>query len=151
MTNTQLTKEGYEKLKEELRRLEEEERPAVAQRLKDAIAEGDLSENAAYEDAKDEQSRLETRIHELKQTLNTATVVESSNGAVVAVGSTIKVDGPAGEKTYTITGSGEADPTKGKISYGSPMGKAFMGHKKGDTVEVNLPAGKKEFKILDVS
>ncbi|MDX1535867.1 MAG: transcription elongation factor GreA [Candidatus Spechtbacterales bacterium] len=149
--NTQLTQKGYDNLKEELTRLEEEERPKVAKKLKEAIAEGDLSENAAYEDAKDEQGRLEGRIHELKQILNTATIVKGSNGNKVAIGSTIKVKGAKGEKTYKITGSGEANPTEGKISYDSPIGKAFVGHKKGEEVEAELPAGKKKFKILDVS
>lgn len=146
-----LTREGYDKLKEELKQLEEVERGKVAEKLKEAIAEGDLSENAAYDEAKDAQAHLEGRISEIKQTLGNAEVVETKKGDKVNIGSTIKVKITDGaERTFTITGNAGANPSEGKISYDSPLGKAFLGHKKGDNVDVETPGGKKKYEILEV-
>lgn len=147
-----LTREGYEKLQQELRELKEVTRQEVAKALKEAIAEGDLSENAAYEEAKDRQAQVEGRIKEIEQTLATAEVVEGSKGNTVDVGTTIRVKMPSGdEREFTITGSEESDPAGGKLSFDSPLGKAFLGHKKGDDVEVATPGGKKKYKILSLS
>lgn len=146
-----LTREGYDKLKEELKQLEEVERGKVAEKLKEAIAEGDLSENAAYDEAKDAQAHLEGRISEIKQTLGNAEVVEAKKGDKVNIGSTIKVKIADGaERTFTIMGNAGANPSEGKISYDSPLGKAFLGHKKGDKVDVETPGGKKKYEILGV-
>ncbi|MDX1608013.1 MAG: transcription elongation factor GreA [Candidatus Spechtbacterales bacterium] len=146
-----LTQEGYDKLKAELKELEEVERPKIAQLLKDAIAEGDLSENAAYEEAKDAQARMEGRVNEIKQILNTAEIVKGTKGGKIDIGSTIKVKTPGGtEREFIIAGGGGSNPSEGKISYDSPLGRGFMGHKKGDKVDVETPGGKKKFEILDV-
>ncbi|MEX0877535.1 MAG: transcription elongation factor GreA [Candidatus Spechtbacterales bacterium] len=147
-----LTQEGYDNLKEELRRLEEDERGVVAKELKEAIAEGDLSENAAYDEAKDRQARLEGRIIEIKQTLAIAEIVTNTKGDKINIGSTIDIkDSSGSKKTFTITGSDGASPAEGKISYDSPLGSAFVGHKKGDIVEVETPGGKKKYEILNVN
>lgn len=147
-----LTQEGYGNLKEELRRLEEDERGVVAKELKEAIAEGDLSENAAYDEAKDRQARLEGRIIEIKQTLAIAEIVTNTKGDKINIGSTIDIkDSSGSKKTFTITGSDGASPAEGKISYDSPLGSAFVGHKKGDIVEVETPGGKKKYEILNVN
>ncbi|MEX2145314.1 MAG: transcription elongation factor GreA [Candidatus Spechtbacterales bacterium] len=149
-----LTKEGFNKLTAELEELEQKERPKVAKRLEEAIAQGDLSENAAYEEAKEQQSRMEGRISEIKRILNDAEIIEESaqKGSAVRIGSAIKVKSPDGaEKSFTITGREEADPAEGKLSYDSPLGRAFMSRKKDDEVEIEIPSGKRKYKILEVN
>ncbi len=147
----QLTKEGYKKLKQELKQLQNEEKPKVAKALEEAIAEGDLSENAAYEEAKEKQAKLEAKISELKQKLSTAEIVEEETGGTAGVGSTIRVkDENGSEKTFKITDSEESNPMEGKISYDSPLGKAFIGHQEGEKVKANTPGGEKQFEVLEV-
>jgi transcription elongation factor GreA len=141
-----LTPEGLEKLKSELEELTTTKRREVAERIKDAREYGDISENSEYDDAKNEQAMLESRIAALEEKLRSATVVEPQDITtdVVGVGSRVKVkDGQSGKsETYTIVGSTEASPAEKKLSNESPVGRALLGHGKGDTVEVQLPNGK---------
>ncbi len=146
------TKEGMRKLKEELAYLEKEKRREVADKLKFAASFGDLSENSAYDDAKNEQNILETRISKLRETIKDATVIEKGKGKEsVQIGSVleIKIDGK--NKEIEIVGGAEADPLKGKISCDSPLGKALLNKKVGESCSVKTPSGEKEFKILKIN
>jgi transcription elongation factor GreA len=141
-----LTPEGLEKLKEELEELTTTKRREVAERIKDAREYGDISENSEYDDAKNEQAMLESRIAALEEKLRSATVVDAKDITtdVVGVGTAVKVkDGSTGKsETYQIVGSTEANPAEKKLSNESPVGRALMGHGKGDKVTVQLPNGK---------
>lgn len=139
-----LTPEGLEKLKAELEELTTVKRREVAERIKDAREYGDISENSEYDDAKNEQAMLETRILNLEEKLRSATVVDASDIStdVVGVGTAVQITDEAGKSvTYTIVGSTEANPAEKKLSNESPVGRALMGHAKGDTVQVQLPNG----------
>ncbi|MFC1613483.1 transcription elongation factor GreA [Patescibacteria group bacterium] len=147
-----ITKEGLEKFKKEKEDLEKIKRPQVVERIKRAKELGDLSENAEYAGAREEQSFMEGRILELRELINNAVIIENgkkSNG-FINVGSKIKVKTGKIEKEFIITGVTEADPLNGLISNESPLGRAFISHKKGDTVEVIAPKGVIKYKILDV-
>ena len=147
-----LTKDGLEKLKSELKELKTVKRKEIAGRIQDAKELGDLSENAEYAEAKDQQAFTEGRIVELENTIKNAQVISDENtGGVVHIGSTIKLSSDAGDKQYTIVGSNEANPPQGLISNESPLGQAFIGRKVGDTVEVKVPKGTVRYKILSVS
>ena len=153
---TLVTREGLKKLKDELDELENVKRKEVAQRLKEAISFGDLSENSEYEDAKNEQALTEGRISELKRMIKTAKIIaeKKSSGKTVKIGSTVKIQNLTDKdepETYTIVGSTEADPTKAKISNESPIGTAIVDREQGDEVIVKAPAGKLRYKILKVS
>lgn len=151
MSQIQLTEEGYNKLKEELKILEENERPLVAKQLKEALSQGDISENAAYEEAQDKQSRLEGRIQEIKKVLASSILVKTSSGSELRIGSNLKVQTQDGKmRNFTITGSEEADPINGKISYDSPLGRALIGHKTNEVVKIITPSGEKSYTILEV-
>jgi transcription elongation factor GreA len=145
-----LTAEGLEKLKGELRQLVSVERPRIAARIHDAKLDGDITENAEYEDAKQEQSFLEGRIATLEGQLKNAEVIEKGNGDKVAIGSRVVIKGSDGEETFMIVGSAEAAPREGRISNESPVGVALMGHKKGDKVTVQAPAGPIEYTLLKI-
>ncbi|HET6381183.1 MAG TPA: transcription elongation factor GreA [candidate division Zixibacteria bacterium] len=146
-----LTAEGLEKLKAELNHLITVERPRVAQRIHDAKLDGDITENAEYEDAKQEQSFLEGRIATLEAQLKNAQVIESGgNGDKVGIGSRVVIRGADGEETFTIVGSAEASPRDGRISNESPVGAALMGRKKGDKVVVQAPAGPVTYTVVRV-
>ncbi len=146
------TKEGVEKLKEELHYLEKEKRKEVAEKLKFAASFGDLSENAAYDDAKSEQNILETKISKLRDTIKEATIIEKENGGdFVQIGSKIEVKLGSEKREMEIVTGNDADPAQGKISCDSPMGKSFIGKKVGDICTFETPSGKKEFKILKIS
>ncbi len=147
-----LTKEGYKKLKDELDYLRTTKRKEVAERLKQAISYGDLSENAAYDEAKEAQSFLEGRIKELEQMINSAEIIEKKKDGKVNVGSKVFLKDEEGEKEeYEITGSAaESDPLKGKISSDSPLGKNLMGKKVSDKVAVDTPGGKINYQILKI-
>src|SRR3989338_2756541 len=137
MNEIKLTKEEYTKLEKELQHLEQNERSLVAKLLKEAIEQGDLSENDAYAQAKDQQARLEMRIREVKQTLKMAEIVYKTNTDKVQVGSSIQVKNSEGnEREFTIVSAESANPSSGKISYNSPIGKAFMGHHRGDKIQI---------------
>jgi len=145
-----LTAEGLAKLRAELTQLITVDRPRIAQRIHEAKLDGDLSENAEYEDAKQEQSFLEGRIATLELQLRNATVIEKSNGDSVGIGSKVVIEGGEGEETFTIVGSAEAAPRQGRISNESPVGAALMGRKKGDKITVLAPSGPIEYTLLRV-
>ena len=149
-----LTKESHESLQEELKRLVREERPKIIQAIAEAREHGDLSENAEYDAAKNNQSFLEGRIQELQDKLARAYVVDLSKlkPDKVVFGATISVYDTATEEeaTFKIVGEDEADIKLGKISYTSPVGKALIGHKLDDTVKVKVPSGVKEYEIIDI-
>ena len=145
-----LTAEGLAKLKVELVHLITVERPRVAARIHDAKLDGDISENAEYEDAKQEQSFLEGRIGTLEAQLKHAEVIAKGNGDKVGIGSKVVIKGEDGQETFTIVGSAEAAPREGRISNESPVGAALMGHKKGDTVVVVAPAGEVTFTVVSI-
>jgi transcription elongation factor GreA len=146
-----LTPEGLQKLKEELEYLKNTKRKEVADRIKTAKAYGDLSENAEYQEAKDEQAFVEGRIIELDNIIKTSVVADKQDIDVVQVGSHIKVEKEGSTFEFTIVGSTEADPANGKISVDSPLGSTFFGKSKGDEIEVELPMGKVMYKILEIS
>lgn len=148
---TYLTREGEQKLKAELAELTGPRREELAQRLRSAIQMGDLSENADYHKAKEDQAFLEGRIQEIEYILRNATIIEKTRTDVVAVGSTVTVqEDNYDPETYYLVGAKEADPRKGKISNESPIGRALMDHKVGDAVEAETPDGKITFKILKI-
>ena len=145
-----LTEEGAGELRRELEELKSVKRPQLAAKLKEAISQGDLSENADYHDAKEQQAFLEGRIQYLDALLHSATIV-ADNGkraTTIGVGSEVIVE-ENGEppETFLIVGAAEANPREGKISHESPLGRALMGHKVGDKVKVEAPAGQLVFKI----
>ena len=149
-----LTQSGYEKLKAQIEELETFKRREVADRIKAAREFGDISENSEYDDAKNEQALLEARIARLKEQLRAARVIDTSDipKDIVSIGSKVKVkyvdDGETGE--YEIVGSAEADPAQHKLSNESPVGRAVLGHKKGDVVEVAAPSGAIKLQIVSI-
>jgi transcription elongation factor GreA len=146
-----VTGDGLKKIQDELDELKTNKRKEIAERIHDAKELGDLSENAEYIEAKEEQGFVESRIMELEQMLkNVEIITHKKNTSVVQIGSTITVKGPAGEIEYTIVGSSEADPMQRRISNESPIGQAFLGRKVGDTVTVHTPNGDSQFEILSV-
>lgn len=148
---TFLTPEGEAKLKAELAELTGPKREELSQRLRSAIQMGDLSENADYHKAKEDQGFLEGRIQEIEAALRTAVIIEKKQGDMVNVGSNVTVqEGDFDPETYYIVGGKEADPRNGRISNESPIGSALMNHKVGDVVQVETPGGKIKFKILKV-
>ena len=147
---TYLTPEGETRMKAELKELTGPKRAEIAARLRSAIQMGDLSENADYSKAKEDQGFLEGRIQELEYILRNAEIikVKASNG-LVSLGSHITIqEADYPEETYHLVGATEADPAKGKISHESPIGQALIGHKIGDTVEAETPGGIIKLKIL---
>ena len=149
---TYLSKEGLEKLRAELDEMTSVKRPEVAQRIHDAKEHGDLSENAEYEDAKNEQAFVEGRIQTLQALIKNATLIdEHHSNDHVSIGSTVKVSGPDGSQSFTIVGSTEAKPTEGRISNESPVGRALLGKKKGEKVLVKVPAGDFTYKITAIT
>ena len=150
---TYLTAEGAVKLKAELKELKGPQREAISRRLREAIQMGDLSENADYHKAKEDQGFLEGRIQDLEHTLRNAIIVEESGGPknVVDVGTHVTVQEENFDpETYYLVGVKEADSRNGKISNESPIGQALMNHRVGDLVEVDTPAGKLKLKILKI-
>jgi transcription elongation factor GreA len=149
-----LTREGYEKLKEEIDFLSTTKRREIAQRIKTAREFGDIAENAEYDDAKNEQMMLEHRIAQLEDRLRAARIIEQNEitADVVSIGSRVKLKDVDANETveYHIVGSAEANPAEQKLSNESPVGKAIIGRKKGETVEVAAPRGSLKFKILDI-
>jgi transcription elongation factor GreA len=150
---TYLTAEGAAKLQAELENLQGPQREALSHRLRDAIQMGDLSENADYHKAKEDQAFLEGRIQELDYTLRNAIIVTETYGPknVVAVGVHVTVqENDLEAETYYLVGSKEADLRSGRISHESPIGKALMNHRVGDLVEIETPGGKLQLKILKI-
>lgn len=145
-----LTAEGIQALKDELHELTTVKRGEIAERLKEAKADGDLSENAMYDAARDEQSFVEGRISEIEHILKHAAVISNKGGGAVSLGSKVHVELEEGSQEYVIVGSTEANPDKGYISDQSPIGKALLGKKPGDEVEVDVPSGKIVYRIKHV-
>ncbi|MDO9231686.1 MAG: transcription elongation factor GreA [bacterium] len=146
-----ITEEGLKKIKDELENRKVTIRQSIANAIKEAKEQGDLSENAEYSEAKRQQAENEARIAELEFMLKESTVVKyDKTSGGVQMGSKVKVKFDGSEMEFQIVGSNEANPSEMKISNESPMGKAFMGHAKGDKVEVDTPVGKMKYEILDV-
>lgn len=149
-----LTEEGLKKLETELEQLKTVKRREVAERIKQAIEFGDISENSEYEDAKNEQAFIEGRIITVEKMLRNVKIIDDGEiqTDVVRVGVTVKIKDLEfdEELEYTLVGSAEADPANHKISNESPVGKAILGQKKGSVVEVNVPAGLLKYEILDI-
>ena len=154
MDQVLLTKEGYEKLKEELRMLRSVKRIEVAKQLETARAHGDLRENAEYDTAKEAKAQLESRIRMLETKLSAAKVVDVADAPVdkVYFGTSVELKNKkSGDKiTFTFVAEDEADVTKGKLSIHSPIGKSLLGHAVGETVEVRVPAGVIPYEILRI-
>ena len=148
-----LTNEGFLEIEEELNYLKEVKRPEVIKALKDARALGDLSENADYDAARNEQAKVEGRILELEKLLEVAELIENRDNDKVGLGATVKImyDGDEDDtEEYRIVGSKEADPSNNKISNESPLAKAIMGAKVGDTCTVESPNGNYEVEVLEI-
>ena len=149
---TYLSKDGLDKLRTELEEMTSVKRPEVAQRIHDAKEHGDLSENAEYEDAKNEQAFVEGRIQTLQALIKNATIIDENHSTDhVQIGSTVKVESDDGAESFTIVGSTEARPTEGRISNESPVGRALLGKKKGEKVLVKVPAGDFTYKIVSIT
>ena len=149
-----LTAQGLEDLKAKIEHLSTARRQEVAERIKEARAFGDISENSEYDDAKNEQAMLEKQIAELEEKLRSATVIDAKSVSTeaVSVGTTVHVKDQKTDKSvkYKIVGSAEANPSEMKLSNESPVGKAILGKKKGEVVEVAAPRGSLKFKILEI-
>jgi transcription elongation factor GreA len=149
-----MTTAGFKALEEELRQRQQEERPRIIQAIAEARAHGDLSENAEYHSAKEQQSLNEGRIAELEDKISRAEVIDVSklSGSTIKFGATVKLidDDTDEEKTYQIVGDSEADVKDGKVSISSPIARALIGKKTGDSIEVNTPGGGKSYEIIDV-
>lgn len=150
-----LTYEGLKKLEDELQDLKVVQRREIAQKIKEAREQGDLSENAEYDAAKEEQRDIELRIEEIDKILKNAELVvdDDIDSSVINIGCTVKIKDLEfnEEMEYKIVGSTEANSLKGKISNESPVGKALIGAKKGQTVEVEAPSGVLKYKILEIT
>lgn len=147
-----LTQEGYDQLVEKLTYLKSVKRIEVAERLKAAIALGDLSENSEYVDAKTEQGFLEGEIQDLESKIHNSEIIQENNGDVVSIGSKVIIRDLEfdEDETYKIVGSDEADPDKNRISNESPIGKAIIGQTEGTVVQVQAPAGVFQYKIMKI-
>ncbi len=149
---TFLTREGLKKLEEELNFLRTVRRAQVAERLHNAQEDGELIENAEYEDAKNEQAFLEGKILSLEAMLSNAVIIENDGqGGVVSLGSMVTIKEPGGKpESYMLVGAAEANPQGGRISNESPLGKALLGRKVGDDVKVNAPQGTLQFRVVSI-
>ena len=149
-----LTYEGLKKMEEDLEELKTVKRKEVAERIKEALAFGDISENSEYDEAKNEQAQLEERIAKIENTLRNAKIIDEDEieTDIVSVGSKVVIyDVEYDEEIeYTIVGSAEADPFEGKISNESPVGDALLGNKIGDTIDVQAPDGIVQYKIINI-
>jgi transcription elongation factor GreA len=149
-----LTPEGLERLKEELDTLRTDKRREVAERIAHAREFGDIAENSEYDDAKNEQAMVEQKIAQLEERLSRARLIEKEDvpKGVVAIGTRVRLRDLDAKQTieYVIVGSAEANPAESKLSNESPVGKAIIGRKKGETVEVAAPRGSMKYKIMDV-
>ena len=146
-----LTKEGLDKLQVELDNLRTKKRPEIAERIKYAKDFGDITENAEYEDAKNEQGMLEGRILTLETMVRNAVIIEQQGvGGAVQVGSTVEVKDEYGPQAFTIVGPAEVDVASGRISMESPVGKALLGRRTGDRVEVQSPGGTRHLQVVSI-
>jgi len=145
-----LTNEGFDKLKKELEYLRREKRLQVAERIKSAKEYGDLSENAEYHEAKEEQAFVEGRIMDLEHMIKTSQIAEKPHAAAISVGTKVNLDKDGNEVHYEIVGATEADPQAGKISLESPLGNALLGKKIGDTITIETPMGPLSYTIKKI-
>ena len=152
MQKTLITKEGLEKMQKELEDLRTTKRAEVAQRLKEAIAMGDLSENSEYDEAKNAQAFLEGRIVQLEQQIRTAQIIVNGKKNRIDVGSTVTIEDMEEyvKETVTIVGSAESNPFEGRISNESPVGRALVGAKAGDIVEADAPNSVIKYKVISI-
>src|SRR3989338_762832 len=152
MGNQYFSKEGLEKLKEELQHRTDVLRPEIAQRIKEAKEQGDLTENAEFDAAKEAQSMNEGRIEGIRKILESAVIIKEGGAKhnIVGIGCTVEVESSGKRKKFVIVGVTESDPSKGLISNESPIGKALLGRKKGDVIKVSTPNGEMEYKIIDI-
>jgi transcription elongation factor GreA len=147
-----LSKEGLEQIRQELDQLVNVRRSEIAARIHEAREHGDITENAEYEDAKNEQAFVEGRIQALSALVKNAVVIKETHSAThVQIGSTVTIQSKDGKESFTIVGSAEAAPADGRISNESPVGRALLGRKKGDEVTVSVPAGDSKYKILSIN
>ncbi|MEA2097944.1 MAG: transcription elongation factor GreA [Patescibacteria group bacterium] len=151
MTKQFITAEGLKKLKEDFDYLKTEKRQEISRRIQAAKELGDLSENAEYSEAKEQQALNEGKIADMEETLKNAEMIDNrhANSDIVNIGSTIKVRSDKTERVFTIVGSNEANPSEGKISNETPLAMSFLGHKVNDKVKVETPKGKVEYLILE--
>lgn len=146
-----LTADGLEKLKKELQHLINHRRKEIIERIQEAVAHGDLSENADYAQAKEEQSFIEGRIQELEEIIKNSEIIKSPGGkSMVSIGSTVKVKVNGDDRTYTIVGSNEANPAEGRISNESVVGQKLIGARPGQKIEVETPGGKIQYEITEI-
>ncbi len=145
-----MTEDGLKKLQEELNLLKTVRRKKIAEAIQSAKEQGDLSENAEYVDAKEEQGIVEQRIVELEAMLKNVEVVQKSASTDIEVGKTVTLNTSAGAATYTIVGASEANPAQGRISNESPLGHALLGKRVGDEVSVRTPGGNRSVKVVNV-
>ena len=147
-----ISRDGLEKLRQELDELVNVRRAEIATRIAEAKEHGDITENAEYEDAKNEQAFIEGRIQALSALIKNAVLIdETTSKTHVQIGSTVELEGDDGKESYTIVGSAEASPGQGRISNESPVGRALLGKKKGDKVTISVPAGDMHYKVVSVS
>ncbi len=151
--NTFITQVGLDKLTQELEELKKHKRKEIAERIQEAKELGDLSENAEYIEAKNEQAFAEGRVQEIETIMKYATIIKqkTKTSGKVEVGSKIRIKDDSDTKEYYIVGSQESDPASGKISNESPIGQAFLGKKIGDIIEIKVPQGSKKFKIIAIA
>lgn len=154
MDRVPITKEGYDRLRAELQRLQREERPAVIKAIEEARGHGDISENAEYEAAKEKQAMIEGRINDLLQKIGCCEIIEGGNSHQdrIVFGSTVVIEDLESEEqiTYRMVGPFEADIQAGTLSVTSPLGKALIGRQEGDEVRVRAPKGLKEFEVVQI-
>jgi transcription elongation factor GreA len=147
-----ISRDGLEKLRAELDELVNVRRAEIATRISEAKEHGDITENAEYEDAKNEQAFIEGRILTLSALVKNAVLIdETTSKTHVQIGSTVELEGDEGREAYTIVGSAEAAPGQGRISNESPVGRALLGKKKGDKVTITVPAGDRHYKVVSIS
>ncbi len=146
-----LSKDGLEQIRQELEELVNVRRAEIAARIHEAKEHGDITENAEYEDAKNEQAFVEGRIQALSALVKNAVVIEENHSSThVQIGSTVTIQSKDGKESFMIVGSAEASPAEGRISNESPVGRALLGRKKGDEVVVTVPAGDSKYKIISI-
>lgn len=151
MKETYLTQEGYQELQNKLHELKTVRRREIADAIHTAKEQGDLSENAEYVNAKEEQRRIETKIAELETTIKHAQIVKSVSTSEISVGNSVKLKCDGKTIDYKIVGSNEADPLAQKISNESPMGQALLGKKKGEITQIPTPSGPKDCQVIEIS
>ncbi len=151
MEEKYISQEGLEKLKKELEFLKKDERIRIAEELQTAISFGDLSENAAYDDAKENQAQLEARIIELERLIHNAKIIKHQKKGWVEVGSDVILNDGKNEYSYQVVGEEEANPIEGRLSFKSPLGAALINQPEGAKVKVSTPKGLMEYKIIKIS